>query len=156
MSFRAKLLLIVLLTIFASVSVVAYGVTYYARSAFEDMDAQRTEALVEQFRKEFKQRGEEIARQAKNIAEDHLTESMAIDVSHPNPDLSIYFKDAHGAAQDHGLDYVEFVRYDGMLVSSEQYPARVGNKNDWVTAVKDWNDSQAFLQKEELPDGVSL
>jgi len=57
MSFRAKLLLVVLLTIFASVSVVAYGVTHYARAAFEDMDTQRTEALVAQFKKEFAQRG---------------------------------------------------------------------------------------------------
>jgi len=51
---------------------------------------------------------------------------------------------------------VEFVKYDGVMVSSAQFPARVGYKNDWVTAVKDWNDSQAFLRKEELPDGVSL
>jgi predicted amidohydrolase YtcJ len=38
MSFRTKLLLIVLLTIFASVTVVAYGVTHYTQAAFEEMD----------------------------------------------------------------------------------------------------------------------
>src|SRR5437764_598130 len=53
MSFRTKLLLVVLLTIFASVSIVAYAVTYYTGSQFEAMDTQRTEALVAQFRKEF-------------------------------------------------------------------------------------------------------
>src|SRR5204862_244739 len=86
----------------------------------------------------------------------NLTERMAIDLSHPNVDLSIYFRDANGAAQEHGLDFVEFVKHDGVLVSSAQFPSRVGHKNDWVTSVKDWNDTPAFLKKEELPDGVSL
>src|SRR5205814_941107 len=156
MSFRTKLLLAVLLTIFASVSVVAYAVTHYTQAAFEAMDAERTEALVAQFKKEFVQRGEEIARQAKNIAEANLTERMAIDLSHPNADLSIYFRDANGAAQDHGLDFVEFVKHDGVLVSSAQFPSRVGYKNEWITSVKDWNEAPAFLRKEELPDGVAL
>jgi hypothetical protein len=48
MSFRTKLLLIVLLTIFASVTVVAYGVTHYTQAVFEELDAERTEALVAQ------------------------------------------------------------------------------------------------------------
>ena len=156
MSFRTKFLLLVLLTIFASVSIVAYGVTHYTQAAFEEMDAQRTEALVAQFKKEFSQRGEEIAHQTKNIAEANLTERMAIDLSRPNADLSLYVRDAVGSAQEHGLDYVEIVRFNGVLISSAQFSARVGYKNEWVTAVKDWNDSQAFLKKEELPDGVSL
>jgi two-component system nitrogen regulation sensor histidine kinase NtrY len=156
MSFRTKLLLIVLLTIAASVSVVAYGVTHYTRAAFEEMDAERTEALVAQFNKEFAQRGEEIAQRAKNIAEATFTERMAIDLSHPNADQSLWVRDAIGSAQEHGLDYVEFVNHDGVLISSAQFPARVGYKNDWVTSVKNWNESKAFLQKEELPDGVSL
>jgi len=156
MSFRTKLLLVVLLMIFASVSVVAYGVTHYVRAAFEETDTERTAALVEQFRKEFAQRGEEIAQQAKNITEANLTEHMAIDFARPNADLSLYVRDAVGSAQEHGLDYVEFVKYDGVLISSAQFPARVGYKNEWVTTVKGWNTTPAFLKKEELPDGVSL
>src|SRR5215469_3037493 len=155
MSFRTKLLLVVLLTIFASVSVVAYAVTYYTRSSFEATDTQRTEALVAQFKKEFVQSGAEVASRATDIVNANSTEHMAIDV-YRNSDLSIYFNDARGAAQDHGLDYVEFVKYDGVLISSHQYPDRVGSKEEWVTSVKDWNESPAFLRKEELPDGVSL
>ena len=156
MSFRTKLLLVVLLTIFASVSVVAYAETHYTQAAFEAMDAERTEALVAQFKKEFVQRGVEIAQQAKNIAEANLTEHMAIDLSRPNADQSLYVRDAVGTAQEHGLDYVEFVNYDGVLVSSAQFSAHVGYKNDWVTAVKNWSDTPAFLKKEELPDGVAI
>ena len=63
MSFRTKLFLIFLITVLASVSLVAYGVTHYTQAALEEMDAQRTDALVAQFQKEFAQRGEEVVHQ---------------------------------------------------------------------------------------------
>jgi signal transduction histidine kinase len=156
MSFRTKLLLVVLLTIFASVSVVAYAVTYYTRSSFEAMDQQRTDALVEQFKKEFAQRGQGIARQVENIANAGVTDRMAIDLSHPSADASLYARDAFGAAQEHGLNYVEMMNSDSILISSVQNPARVGQKVDWLAALKNWNDTDAFLKKEELPDGEAL
>lgn len=156
MSFRTKVLLIFVVTVLASVSVVAYGVTYYTRAAFEEMDTQRTAALVAQFKKEFEQQGDEVARQVENIANSEATLRMALDLARPNADQSLYVHDATGAAQDHGLDYVEFVNSDGTLVSSAQYPARVGYKNDWVTARQDWHNSPAFLMREELPDRVEL
>lgn len=156
MSFRTKLLLTVLLTILASVSVVAYGVTYYTKAAFEEMDARRTEALVSQFKKEFTQRGDEVAQQVKNIVDSTTTLRMAIDLARPNVDQSTYFNDAKGAAQDHLLDFMQFIGSDGTLVSSVQYPARVGYKEDWVLARKDWDNSAPFLRKEELPDRVEL
>jgi two-component system, NtrC family, nitrogen regulation sensor histidine kinase NtrY len=156
MSFRTKLLFVVLLTIFASVSVVAYAVTYYTRSSFEAMDTQRTEALVAQFKKEFIQSGAELSHQVKNIADAGVTDRMAIDLSHPNADASLYARDAFGAAQEHGLTYVEMVNSDGVLITSVQNPAHVGQKLNWVTSVRNWNDTDAFLKKEELPDGVSL
>src|SRR5215467_7883782 len=156
MSFRTKLLLVVLLTIFASVSVVAYAVTHYTGSSFEARDQQRTDALVEQFKKEFVQSGAELSHQVKNIADAGVTDRMAIDLSHPNSDASLYARDAFGAAQEHGLNYVEMVNSDGTLISSVQNPAHVGQKLDWVTSVNNWNDTDAFLKKEELSDGVSL
>lgn len=156
MSFRTKLFLVFLITILASVSLVAYGVTHYTQAAFEEADAERSEALVAQFDKEYAQRGEEIARQVKNITDAEITLKVAIDLAGASPDLSLYVHDASGAAQDHGLDFVEFVNWDGTLISSAQYPARVGYKEDWVTANKNWNDSAPFLRKEELPDGVAL
>jgi two-component system, NtrC family, nitrogen regulation sensor histidine kinase NtrY len=156
MSFRSKLFWVFLITVLASVSLVAYGVTHYTQAAFEESDAQRSEALVQQFNKEYAQRGEEVARQVKDIADAPITLNVAIDLARPTPDFSLYVHDAAGAAQDHGLDFMEFVSWDGTLVSSAQYPARVGYKNDWVTGNKNWNDSEPFLRKEELPDGVAL
>src|SRR6202048_2567932 len=145
-----------MLTVVASVSLVAYGVTHYTRAAFEEMDAQRTEALVAQFQKEFAQRGEEVVHQVENIANAEITLRMALDLARPNADQSLYVHDGTGAAQDHGLDFVQFVNSDGTLISSAQFPSRVGYKNDWVIANKNWRDSHAFLTQEELPDGVAL
>jgi two-component system nitrogen regulation sensor histidine kinase NtrY len=156
MSFRTKLFWVFLITVLASVSLVAYGVTHYTQAAFEESDAQRSEALVAQFNKEYAQRGDEIARQVKNITDAEITLKVAIDLAGARPDQSLYVHDAAGAAQDHGLDFVEFVNWDGTLISSAQYPARVGYKNDWVTSSKNWNESAPFLRKEDLPDGVAL
>jgi len=156
MSFRAKLFLVFLATVLTSVVLVAGIVTHYTRAAFEDLDAQRTEALVAQFKKEYAQRGEEVAHQVENIANAEITLRMALDLARPNADQSLYVRDAMGAAQDHGLDFVEFVNSGGTVISSAQYPARVGYKDDLVTESKDWRESGAFLKREELPDGVAL
>jgi len=156
MSFRNKIFLIFLVTVLASVSLVAYGVTHYTQNAFESMDSQRTEALVAQFKKEFAQRGDVVVQQVENITNADVTVRMVLDLARPNADASLYLHDANGAAQTHGLDFVEFVNSDGALISSAQYPARVGYKNDWVTTVKSWDGTGAFLKREELPDGVAL
>src|ERR1700719_2941795 len=156
MSFRAKVFLIFLVTVLASVSVVAYSVTHYTRAAFEEMDAQRTEALVSQFNKEFEQRRKDVAQQVENVASGEITLRAAMDLARPNADQSLYVHDAIGVSQDHGMEFVEFVNWDGTIISSAQYPARVGYKNDWVTAAKDWRGSHAFLKREDLPDGVVL
>jgi len=156
MSFRSKVFAIFLITVLASVSLVAYGVSYYTQRSFEAMDSQRSEALVAQFNKEFAQRGEVVVQQVENITNADVTVRMALDLARPSADASLYVHDANGAAQEHGLNFVEFVNTDGTLISSAQYPARVGYKNDWVTNVKDWRGSPAFLKKEELPDGVEL
>jgi len=145
MTFRTKVFFIFLVTVLTSVSLVAYGVTHYTQKAFERMDAQRTQALETQFKKEFAQRGETIVQQVENITNADVTVRMVLDLARPNADASLYLHDANGAAQSHGLDFVEFVNSDGTLVSSAQYPARVGYKNDWVTSNKNWDATGAFV-----------
>jgi two-component system nitrogen regulation sensor histidine kinase NtrY len=156
MSFRTKIFLVFLITVLASVSLVGYGVTYYTQKAFEESDAQRTRALIEQFNKEFTQRSEAVVQQVEGIANDEFTTRMVLDLTRPNADASLFVSDANGAAQNHGLDFVEIVNNDGNLISSAQYPSRVGYKNDWVASTRSWAGSPAFLKREELPDGVEL
>jgi signal transduction histidine kinase len=156
MSFRTKLFLIFMVTVLGSVSIVAYGVTRFTRTAFEEMDAQRTEAIIAQFQKEYVQRGDETAQQVKNIADADITLRVAIDLARTSADQSLYVHDATGAAQDHQMDFVELVGWDGTVISSAQNPSRVGHKEDWVTATKDWNATHWFLKKEDLADGAAL
>src|SRR6266481_289651 len=152
MSFRTKLFLLFLVTVLASVSAVTYSVTHYTRAAYEEADMQRTQALVEQFQKEFAQQRELVARQVEFVTNSEVTLKMAIDLERANVDQSLYVRDAAGAAQEHGLNFMEFVISDGTLISSAQYPARVGYKETWVTNAKDWNGTESFLRKEELPN----
>ncbi len=156
MSFRNRLSLVFLLTVVGSVCAVAYGVTHYTQAAFEEMDAQRTSAIVSQFNKEFTQSREQIALQVKNIADADITLRAAIDLARPNADQSLYVHDASGAAQDHQLDFVQLVSTDGTIISSAQFPSKVGTKLDWLSSTKDWNSTPAFLKKEDLPDGSAL
>ncbi len=156
MTFRTKLSLIFVLTIVGTVSAVAYGVTHYTQTAFEEMDAQRTNASVSQFKKEFTQSGEQITQQVKNIADADITLRAAIDLARPNADQSLYVHDATGAAQDHQLDFVQLAGTDGTIISSAQFPSKVGTKLDWLAGTKDWNSTPAFFKKEDLPDGSAL
>ncbi len=132
MSFRTKLLAFFTLTIVAAVTLVAWGVSVYTRRAFEEFDRQRTEALVAQFRREYAQRGEEIAHRVQGIADAEATLRMAIDLNRPQADASQYYNDARGIAQTQQLDFLDIVADDGTLISSAEWPARFGYKNDWV------------------------
>src|SRR5260370_36182356 len=106
MSFRAKLFLVFLVTVLASVSVVAYGVVHYTQAAFEEMDGQRTEALVAQFNKEFEQRGDGVGQQVENVANGEITLKCAIDLGRLNADQSLYVHYDIGISHDQGHDFV--------------------------------------------------
>jgi signal transduction histidine kinase len=155
-SFRTKLVIVFTLTIVVAVALVAWGVSTSTRRAFEQLDQQRTEALVAQFRREFVARGEEVVRRVQGIADAEATVRMAIDLSRPQADASLYVNDARGLAGSYQLDFLEMVANDGTLISSAQWPARLGYKNDWVTQQKDGKGTGAFLRREELPDSVAL
>jgi len=57
---------------------------------------------------------------------DYIARCASI-LARPNADPSLYVHDALERL-DHGLDFMEFVNSDGTLISSAQYPARVGYK----------------------------
>lgn len=156
MSFRAKLLTFFVVTIVGAVSLVAWGVSVYTRRAFEEFDRQRSDALVAQFRREFAQRGDEITRRVQSIADAEATLRMAMDLNRPQADASQYYNDARGIAQNQQLDFVDIVGDDGTLISSSEWPARFGYKNDWVGLEPDWNSKGAFLRRVDMPDSVDL
>ena len=151
MTFRTRLLLIFTVAVAAAVGVVELVVSSRARQAFEDMEAKRAEALVTQFNREFARRGMEVMRTVESIAASAAARDIAI-----SPEASSYVNEAAALASTHGLDLLELVAGDGAIVSSAEWPARFGYKEDWLTSEPDWQARGAFLKREELPDGVAL
>jgi hypothetical protein len=143
-------------TIVASVAMIVWIVSASTARVFEQLDAERTAALVQQFQKEFVLRGEEIAGAARRIAESDATLRVAIDVNRAEPDYSLHVNDAAALATSHGLDFLELVAGDGSIVSSAQWPARFAYKKAWLTDPVDWKSQPAFLKREDLPDDAAL
>jgi two-component system nitrogen regulation sensor histidine kinase NtrY len=151
MKFRTRLLLIFTAAIVASVAVVDLLVLGSTRRAFERSETQRAEALVLQFRKEFDRRRRELVRTVNAIAASEAVRHIAV-----QPDFTEYYDYAAPQAATHDLDLLELVAADGAIVSSAQWPARFGYKEDWLAAGEDWQAHGAFLRREQLPQGVTL
>ncbi|MFB3915919.1 MAG: ATP-binding protein [Terriglobales bacterium] len=156
MSLRAKLLLLFAVTVAVSVALVAWIATASMRRAFEALDAQRTSALVAQFRQEFSRRGEQVTVALDGIAKGDTVARIALEAARSAPDYSPYVNQARGMAEGHQLDFLELVAPDGTIISSAQWPARFGYKEEWLTRPLDWKPLEAFLDREELPDGAAL
>jgi two-component system, NtrC family, nitrogen regulation sensor histidine kinase NtrY len=156
-SFRLKLALVFTLTIVVAVALVAWGVSTYTQSEFERVDQQHTNALTEQFKREYEQRGEDVVRRVTGIKDSQGTTSMAINIYRPGGDASNYLSEAEGLAKSNALDFLDIVGDDGSVISSKEWQAHFGYKMEWVTANgHDWNQAGAFLSRTELPDGVAL
>ena len=88
----------------AAAGLFGWGATYYARQAFGKVTAQRSDALVAQFRNEYLQRGNEVVQSVESIAEAEGTMRMALDLTRPLSDPSLYASDATGLATSRHLD----------------------------------------------------
>jgi two-component system nitrogen regulation sensor histidine kinase NtrY len=151
MTFRTRLLLIFTVALVASVGLVEVLVLANTRQAFERTESQRVDALVAQFRKEFDRRRDEIARAVKAIAESDAVVNIAI-----APDYSGFYTEAGALASAHRLDLLELVAADGTIISSAEWPARFGYKEDLLIGGEDWQSRGAVLRREELPRGMTL
>jgi signal transduction histidine kinase len=150
-TFRTRLLLIFTVALVASVALVEALVLSNTRQAFEHTETQRANALVAQFRREFDRRRDEIARALKAIAESDEVLNIAI-----ASDYSGYYPAAGKLASAHRLDLLELVAADGTIISSAEWPARFGYKEEWVTSGGDWESRGAVLRREELREGMTL
>jgi two-component system, NtrC family, nitrogen regulation sensor histidine kinase NtrY len=155
-TFRSKLFWIFTVALLLSVGVIAAGVTVVARQAFEELNRQHSEALVAQFKGEFQRRGQDVVHRVQGIADAEGTVRMAIDLSRPKADVSVYVNDAHGVSQSHQLDFLDFVATDGAIISSNEWPARFGYKMDWLAQPQDWSALGSFLMKVDTQEGPAL
>jgi len=155
-SYRAKLLALFTATVVLVTAVVAGLASTSLRRSFERQDEQRTAELLSQIRREFSRRGDEVSRRVAAIAAGDAALRMAADLGRPAADPAPYVNEAASLAAMHQLDFLELIAADGSIVSSSQWPARFGYKEEWITAPADWNAQSAFLKREDLPDGSAL
>src|SRR5579862_7181935 len=124
MTFRAKFLTLFSLAVLAVTAVLAWGASSLARQEFERFASERNDALSAQFQFELARRAEEVSYAMQGLADAEGTLRMAIELSRPQADPSIYASDARGLAAAHQLDFLDLVGADGALISSAQWPAR--------------------------------
>ncbi len=156
MTFRTKLLVVFVLALLSSVGVIAVGVTIVARQAFDTMNQDYSDALVGQFEREVDRHKQGIVNRVQAIADANDTVRMAIDLSRPQADVSVYVNDANGLSKLHQLDFLDFLSNDGSIISSNEWPARFGYKMDWVTQTADWTPVGAFLTKVDTQNGPEI
>jgi two-component system nitrogen regulation sensor histidine kinase NtrY len=156
MKYRVKLFLLFSLAALAVSGLLAWGGTRLARQQFERFGSERSATLTAQLQLELARRGQEVSYAMQGLADAEGTLRMALDLSRPQADPSVYATDGRGLAAAHQLDFLDLVAADGSLITSAQWPARSGYKNDWVATESNWNQRAAFLQRVDLPDGVDL
>src|SRR5579864_2438615 len=151
MTFRSKLLVVSAATVLAAVGLDSFIVEETTRSAFERLDSQRSSALVAQLSREFERRQEEVMRRSSDLAASDVLQRMALE-----EDYSAYLDEARTQADAQGLDLVELTGPDGAIISSAQWPARFGYKDEWVARMGASGIQIADLKREELPEEIAL
>jgi signal transduction histidine kinase len=154
---RNRLTLLVGVVVAITVALVTWTVSAGARRAFETMDAQRTAALIAQFRHEVANEGDEVVRRVDRIAAADALRRTAAELRPSSSDRAAYVNEAAPLAEAQGLDFLDIVASDGTIVSSAHWPARFGYKHPWATAEPPSGDQAgAFLQAVELPRETAL
>jgi len=160
MTFRRKLLAIFALTVFVSVGAVAWLVLALTRNAFEKNEEQRRSALITQFQREFKRRGDEVAARTEAIANSEAVSRMATALngaaSGNSANSAEYFELAKSVAESHQLDFLEFLDGRGTIISSAQWPAKFGYPETAFESLSSSSGQGAFLKREELQDSSAL
>ena len=151
MTFRSKLLVTSAATVLVAVGLDSFIVEETTRSAFERLDSQRTSALVAQLRREYERRQEEVMRRTERIAASDVVQRMALE-----EDYAAYLNEARTQADAQGLGLVELTGPDGAIISSAQWPARFGYKDEWVARMGASGIQTAELKSEELPEETAL
>jgi signal transduction histidine kinase len=154
MTLRARLFLLVGATVGLTVVLVTIIVSSSARRSFAALDAQRTEAMVAQFRREFASEGEQVALRLERVAASDAILRTAVDVA-AHRDQASHVNDATEIASAQGLDFLDVVAANGTIISSAHWPARFGYRHTWATNGPA-SSGAGFLQAVELPEDTAL
>jgi two-component system nitrogen regulation sensor histidine kinase NtrY len=148
MTLRTKLLFISSFTVAGAVALVTGAVSVSTRRAFDRIDTQRRDALLDQFRRELDARGGEVAQQVARAAASTTVQQLIAGTAE--------YDRAQTEAEAQMLDFLDVLKPDLTIISSAHWPARFGYKNDWEIAVEDRNATDPFLARVPLPDGNAV
>ena len=151
MSLRNRLFALVSSIVVLTVVLVTLTVSASARRSFATLDAERTAAFVAQFRREFATQGTQVVERVDRIAESDAVSRIAA-----SRDAAPYVNEARTLAAAQGLDVLDLAAADGTIVSSAEWPARFGYRNEWIANVQTANPAASFLQAIELPEETTL
>src|SRR5262245_29683601 len=154
MTLRTRLFALVSAAVAATVILATAAVSASARRAFASVDAQRTAALVEQFRREVTGEADRIAARVERLASSDEVMRTAGDIARSRADRATYVDEAASLAASQGWEVLDLVAEDGTIVSSAQWPARFGYRHPWAT--KSAATGGAFLQTIEMPHETAL
>jgi two-component system, NtrC family, nitrogen regulation sensor histidine kinase NtrY len=152
-NFRTRLLLLIVLVVFAAVGVVTWTVSSSTTRAFESLDEQRLASLNAQFRREYARYGDEVVQRLERVVASEQVLRLAIDLDRAEPNTAEHVDDASALARSHGLEFLEIAGPDGTIISSAQWPARFGYRAAWVAQSR---PAGAFLRREELADRTEI
>ena len=154
-SLKTKLLLLVTISITASVGAAAWLIETRAHEAFRQVEQDRTSALVNQFRREFEHAGEEITRGVEAIAGSDAMLRTVTELAN-GAEYANYVNEAVANSAAQRLDFLDLIAPDGAIISSAHWPARFGYKQRWFLDRQAPLPQQAFLKHIETPQGSVL
>jgi two-component system, NtrC family, nitrogen regulation sensor histidine kinase NtrY len=155
LSLKTKLLLLVTISITASVGAVAWLIEERAHEAFRQVEQDRTATLVNQFRREFEHAGDEITRGVDAIASSDAMQRTVTELAN-GAEYANYVNEAASNAATQRLDFLDLIAPDGAIISSAHWPARFGYKQRWFLDLPSPLPRQAFLKHVETPQGSVL
>ena len=135
MSFRGRLLVVMAVMVTAAVASVAWFTAVRARVAFEQVDHQRTAAIVAQFREEFTARQVSVAQALERLSGSEVVQQIAFEAAHSG-DTSSFVRPARTLAREQQLDYLDLVTGDGTILSSAELPAHFAYKLPQATTAR--------------------
>ena len=157
MSLRSKLALLLAVVSAVTAALVGSMVSISTSRSYAQWDEERSTLLANQFRQNFNLRASEVTKNLELIVGADGTLQTLAEVSRNAPDYSqfLYIADRMSGNR---LQLLELLGSDGTIISSKQWPARYGYKEDWVghNPPADWNKQEAFLQTVDLPPGAQL
>jgi len=135
----------------AAVAAVAWFTAARARVAFEQVDHQRTAAIVAQFREEFATRQASVAAALDRLAATEPVQHIAFESAHAG-ETSLYVREARELAHEQQLDYLDLVSGDGTILSSAEWPAHFSYKLPQAATIH----GAPALDRVEIADGAEL